>query len=733
MVSHRALLGALRPWLAHRAREGRRIAVLDVEDFYDVFGDGALSPEAIRRGLAWLYQETQLAGVILCGDASWDYWGRFPEPVPNWVPAYHLTADYPSDLYYATVSGKDPLPDLFLSRLPVQSATDLSAALGKIVDYPAAATGEWAGRFLMLADNSFEDYVERLLGASVPAHVGARVLRFVDFPLTDNFYYPEEMLRLPEFRIEGGKTSPECTRAVIREMDRGNLLVMYYGHGGGNVMGHERYFFGGASPHSDVLKLRDNVPAFFEIYSCWTGWFDFARPKWNIGLGEELLRAPGRGAAGLFLSTGRGLPIHHEVLARHFHRMLFEERGWHVGAQAVGAQILAHAETDSREPVEMFTVFGDFMLRVPAPAAQLTVEVEPAVAPATAERRLHIAGLPPDTTTVVVLAVDAEGQPLSHGDAELAGDGNPGWEAVLPACATASPGPLRVAVAAGNLFGGTTAEITPLRSYADKPLITTGSPDLVLGRDSVVLVTPDPSDGETVLFDVTVENRGTASAQNIQIEAFNGKIGDPGRRLTNQVMLPPTVIARLDPGEKATRRMRWDPWDNAGEHTLFFVVDPRFQIEESSERNNVATLPLRVRGKADLVLSGRIVPATDGEGYLLAIVVRNEGESTARVEEGELLVLLRYLGTQGPLKAIELASLAPLHAGEERPLPPVPIPAYASGRFGEGEVVALEVEVDPVGIANEVTHKNNRVRVDLPQQRSTLRAGSGHGAAQRPE
>lgn len=715
VVSHADFLDTLAPWAEFRRSQGRALAVQDVEDFYDLFGDGSQSPEAIRRGLEHLLLSTSLSGVILCGDASWDTWGRFPEPVPNWVPTFHLTPDYPSDSYYTCLAGGDPLPDLLLSRLPVQTATDLAAALEKIMEYPAAPTGEWAGRFLMLADNSFEPYVERLLLGTLPDHYLARILRFVDYPLTDNFYYPEEVLRLPEFRIEGGKTSPECTRATIREMDRGNLMVMYYGHGGGNVMGHERYFFGGDSPHSDVLKLRENIPAFYQIYSCWTGWFDFARPKWNIGLGEELLRTPGRGAVGLFLSTGRGLPIHHESLATHLHRLLFDDGLRQVGLAALGAQVLAYAETNSREPVEMFTLFGDYLLELPLPESRLSASLSPGAAPATAERRLRVEGLPDGATECEVLAVDGQGDVLFDGRLRVSHASSPVLDAALPLAATATPGPLRVAVAWGAWFGGTRGEITGETPHADRPLITDGSPDLVLESGSVAMLTPDPMEGETIIFEVTVENRGDASATNIQLEAYDGKVGDPELRLTNQVMLPPAVIARLDPGERTTRRIRWDPWDNAGPRTIFFVVDPRFQIDERSKRNNVASLPIHVRQKADLVLAGRITRATDTDEYILHVLVQNQGESVARVEEGELLVLLRFMGAEGMLQAIQLASLTPLQPGETRALPPARIPRYASGRGGEGEVVAVEVEVDPIGIVNEITHKNNRILIQLSQ------------------
>ena len=711
VVSHADFIPALGPWLDYRRAEGHSMAVVDVEDLYDLFGDGSMSPRAIRGALQHAYAEMSLGSVILCGDASWDTWGRFPEPVPNWIPSYHIEAEYPSDNYYRQLVGPDAIPDVMLSRLPVQSATDARNALDKIIHYPRAANGEWAARYLLLVDNSFEDYVERLLGANVPLFMQARTLRFRDYPLTDNFYYPEDMLQLPEFRIEGGKTSPWCTRDVIREMDRGNLFVMYYGHGGGNVMGHERYFFGGDSAHSDVLKLRENVPAFFFIYSCWTGWFDFARPKWNIGLGEEILRQPGRGAVGLFLSTGRGLPIHHESLAGHVHRLLFADGIRNIGAASLVGQVLACAETGSTEPVYMFTLFGDCLLELPLPREGLSVTMHPAAAPATAERRLSISGLPAGATEAAVMAVDSEGQRVL--DATVPVDAAP-LVVSIPGVSTAAVGPLRVAVAAGALYGGTAGIVVRDDPHTLAPAITDGTPDLALTRQSVAVISPAPMEGETIVFAVTVENRGTASALNFPIEAYDGKIGDIETRLRNQVMLPPVVVPRLDPGETAVRHIRWDPWDNAGRHSVFFVVDPRFQVPEENRRNNLASLTVNVRSKPDLVVGASIHESTETGELRLAVLVKNQGGSRAEAAEGGIVTLLRYFGADGPLKTVQLDSVPPLEPGEVVVMPPVILPREVSGKGGSGEVVSIEVEVDPIEIVNESTHANNRQALRLP-------------------
>jgi Peptidase family C25/CARDB len=716
VVSHRDFIDTLQPWLEFRRSQYIRLEVVDVEDLYDAFGDGTLSPESLKRGVEYLYRKTGISGLILCGDASWDYWGRFANPVPNWVPAYHLSPEYPSDSYYANICGRDAIPDLMISRMPVQSTTDLANALEKIMNYPGPdASGAWAGRFLLMADNTFEEEVERVLHGSLPLHLRARSLHYTDFSLTDNFYYPEEVLRDPEFRIEGGKTSPDCTKRTIAEIDRGNLAVLYLGHGGGNVFGHERYFFGGQSDYSDVLQLQETKhPPFFEIYSCWTGWFDFARPKWNIGLGEDLLRKKNKGAVGLFLSTGKGLPYHHEVLAGHLHHYLYEKRTPYVGAAVLAAQTLTLAEVESKEPARMFTLFGDCLLQLAVPPAELEVSLEPKAAEAGSKRILKIEawgeaklGRIAELKTLEVMVTDAAGQPVFDATLMASYDSkNKQWSANLPAFPTADAGELRVAVYVDGKMGGTRGNVTVPPEPPRGPVIKDGTPDLAI--ESARMITLDPMEGETVIFEVTVENRGTASASNFYLEAYDGVVGNSKKRLDDQVMLPPNVITRLDPGEKMIKRIRWDPWFNAGRRNIYFVADPNFRLPDTDLMNNVLLVQVNIRGKSDLRIGGQVLPSSR-EGHInCEFKVTNSGMSVAGNELGEITMILKVYGDDSEvLHSRELDAIAPLEVGGEKTLEVIEIPdAYQTDR-GMMKVRSIEVIVDPIDIVNESTHKNN--------------------------
>lgn len=72
-------------------RTGRRARVVSVEAIYDCFGDGHLSPYAIRDYLRSVLSSDEGGGlsyVLLVGDATWDYWGRYQNNVVNIVPGY---------------------------------------------------------------------------------------------------------------------------------------------------------------------------------------------------------------------------------------------------------------------------------------------------------------------------------------------------------------------------------------------------------------------------------------------------------------------------------------------------------------------------------------------------------------------------------------------------------------------------------------------------------------------
>ena len=103
--------------------------MVDVADIFDEFGYGLVSPQAIKDFITYAYENWQAPApqyVLLVGDTTYDYKDNRNLGTVNYVPGYliyttHL-GETISDDWYVQVSGADAVPDLYIGRLPANSA-----------------------------------------------------------------------------------------------------------------------------------------------------------------------------------------------------------------------------------------------------------------------------------------------------------------------------------------------------------------------------------------------------------------------------------------------------------------------------------------------------------------------------------------------------------------------------------------------------------------------------------
>ncbi|HNT36879.1 MAG TPA: C25 family cysteine peptidase, partial [bacterium] len=281
IITHEKFLGSVKRLADEQASKGRSVFVANVEDIYDEFIDGATNPYAIRRFLTFALRHWQKPApetVLFFGDASWDYWGRFPNPVPNYVPGYRVDPSYASDQWYVCVSGEDDMEDYYYGRIPVQEVGQAENAIEKIIGYSQGKErGEWEAKTLFFSDNEFEAGLEKAIEGQVPPYLSKEHIRLRDFEFVDNFYMAEVITIQ-----EKAKTSLKGTEYLVKKITEGCLIFEFFGHGSPNVFCHERVFFGGGSKFSDVKKLKNGgrLPLML-LMTCDTGHFDYAEPKWN--------------------------------------------------------------------------------------------------------------------------------------------------------------------------------------------------------------------------------------------------------------------------------------------------------------------------------------------------------------------------------------------------------------------------------------------------------------------
>lgn len=729
IVTHPAFAEAVGPLAALYEEQGLRAHTVTTEVVYDVFGQGVTDPMALRTFLQFALDRWKPPAptfVLLVGDASWDYWQRFSPSVPTYVPSYRVEAEagglfYPSDNWYACLRGEGPLPDVHLGRLPVQSATVARTLVNKAIRWTREPElGPWRSRFLFLTDDGFEQYADSLIEHKVPAYMEFSEIRFEDFPFIDNVYLPSRYVETEwQQRRELVKASPVLTEHLLDTISRGVLFVEYFGHGSPNVLGHERVLFGGGSKFSDVPRLRNGARLpFLVAWTCETAYFDFAEPKWNISIGEDLLAHENGGVLLVYGASGRGYSDQHVYLASGLHEAL-DRRLRNAGDLVSASKLVCAALSRYEEPLWMFLLLGDPGITLPVPRRPAECTVIPGVVDGDrgATLRLDIPAfyISPERGSLHIVAEDHRGEAFFA--QEFPGRLlNQSLSLTVGAPAGLAAGPGRAIVyalaspsglGARELFASGGFEIR----YNDPPAPAGALPNLRLATDTVRLVNRDILyDGMTALVEATVANDGTATAHDVLVELELAERSE-------QPMPRPKMIPRLAPGQTRTVRLRYDSYGLCATRTFIVTVDPKRAIPETSEEDNRVSLSAYYRSKPDLDLAADdlIIGATDN-GLVLYIRLRNVGEAPAQG------IFYHTIGTTAISVGIDL--LRPGTGWESLE----PSPAYRAvvppgGVFEQPErgirlpadTQRLRVTLDDAQYVDERNRANNSVEVDIAE------------------
>ena len=345
-IAHGSLLEAVEPLLAFRESRGLRTALVDIQDVYDEFSHGAFDPRAIRDLLAYAcasWTPPAPLYVLLVGDANIDYKDILGTGAMNYVPTQlfysPLLGETPTDNRFACVSGDDPLPDLFIGRIPLRSAVDVEAVVAKIIAYEEQAAEPWNETILMVSDNDsdFEGISEMVIDEVLPG--GYRAERV--------------------YKSDLGSGADEALEAGI---NAGALITNYIGHG--NVDVWSGFFASG-----DVGGLTNEDRLTFAVgMTCLSGFF--AHPEDPYCLAEELLKVPGKGAVATWMPSGLGYTSEQRILERNLFSSLLGEEIPSLGAATTLSKVKGSLESYlALNAIEAMTLLGD-------PATRLKVALD---------------------------------------------------------------------------------------------------------------------------------------------------------------------------------------------------------------------------------------------------------------------------------------------------------------------------------------------------------------------
>jgi len=287
----------------HRAElSDLNISTLDVDHIYNEFSSGKLDPTAIRDFSKMIHDRSDnFKYLLLLGDGSFDHRNIVNGLADhNFVPAYQTIESlnpiegFPTDDFYALLSddeGSDLLGDLDISvgRIPVQNESEADIVIDKIIAYDKGENrfGDWRLRIGFAADD--EDSNTHLLQTDDIAQ-----WTFEKYPIYNQqkvYFDAFEQISTP-----GGDRFYDASNSINNNIQNGQLVLNYLGHGGPKGWAQERVL---KVSDIDTWNNKEQLPILITATCSFTGYDD---PN-IITAGEYALRKKDGGCVALFTTV----------------------------------------------------------------------------------------------------------------------------------------------------------------------------------------------------------------------------------------------------------------------------------------------------------------------------------------------------------------------------------------------------------------------------------------------
>lgn len=620
IITHRNFIGSANKLAQWRQKyNGFKAVVIDIDDIYDEFNFGIVSPEAVKKFLEYIYfywEKPAAAYITLFGDASENFKNDDPKFVKNFVPTYYPEDQNgnPDDAGFASFLGSGELPAMIVGRLPVYDEKTANAVVDKIIQFEQKPEfGLWRGIISYLGDNDYEDLFDDDVAYSVPKNFLLDRIYVRDYPYVDHYAIPEV------------KISQEANDVVVEHLNRGNLGVHYVGHGGVTLLSHEKMLF-----YTDVENLNNQgrLPFMVQI-SCHTAYFDFSEAQWRSSISELLLEKENGGAIGIF-AAARRLGGSEKFLQELLFNAMYANAPTTFGVMTTEVKINYIIHKGRGHFINNYHLLGDPVSPFTLPAADMEVVVDDGIL------YTHIYNNKPQKIAV-------------RGHLKEAMDGNlivgifdekaknivssPTLKITSKSFRRTFELPKGLSVGEYYAFcyfwnsdkkydaiGKATFKIeaAPFKAKIKPDTL----PDLTLKGGTIDFKNPNVRDGDSLFVDAKVFNQGTNAAENAEISCYVMKNKEKLFKL-----IKTTSLDKVLPGEVKDTIFRWDDFYTAGDTTFKISIDENNKIKETNKKNNTFTKVLRIKTKPNLMIDPADVQIKEENNKLnVKMAITNNGE-----------------------------------------------------------------------------------------------------------
>ena len=297
-------------------------------------GDGVENLAAYIRGA---YDDSLVSHVVLCGDR-----GDIPPYETSLRPDNPLTLSPTTDTPYSWVDGDDMYADLFISRMAVSMADELSAVCAKIMAYEQADDGDWRGKGVFIGS-----YETGSVGITAGRTDSSLLEEERQKLLADNSIDHIETLYATEETV--------TSNSIGAALNSGCSFVYYLGHGLSYQWSTGRF-----QNNQAAALVNGAMLPFVASFCCSTANFAFGKPS----LGEAFLRNAGGGAVGFLGATAETYwnpptyamrQMTQDVLNRHSDSRLTSQGAYACSAVMAGIDYLQTVDpSDGQGPSDFF-------------------------------------------------------------------------------------------------------------------------------------------------------------------------------------------------------------------------------------------------------------------------------------------------------------------------------------------------------------------------------------------
>ena len=351
IISHPEFLVAAERMGTYRNSQETKTLVVDVQDVYDEFNYGIISPYAIRDFLAFTqtgWETPAPTHVLLVGDGTYDPKNHQGYNRTSFIPPFLAMVDpwygeTASDNHYVTFDGAgDILPDMMIGRFPVNTNAEADAMVSKVIAYEALPpdSAPWQKQVLFVADRDpifasasqylWEEYVD-------PADYDASKVYLGVAPYLDE---------------------ASARAAVIANINEGKLFVDYHGHGGITVWGLNNPKLLDVAAVNGLINA-EKTPIVLGM-TCWEGYFIYPNPvSTHSSLAEVFTRKANGGALASWSASGLGLATGHISLNAGFFDAYFNNGAGTLGEATIAGKLALWATGSSLDLLDTYHLFGD--------------------------------------------------------------------------------------------------------------------------------------------------------------------------------------------------------------------------------------------------------------------------------------------------------------------------------------------------------------------------------------